>query len=113
MAAAYAGGLVIPEGVPGERPYVIANFVASLDGVTSYTEPGYIGGGAISGFNEPDHFVMGLLRARGDAVIFRSRTLHQDPGHLRLAPFVYPALTHAHPALPPPLRPQDTLPPNQ
>src|SRR5260370_9028146 len=101
MAAAYAGGLVIPEGVPGERPYVIANFVASLDGVTSYTELGHIGGGAISGFNEPDHFVMGLLRARVDAVIFGSGPPPLDAGHVPVAPFRYPPLTAPHAALPP------------
>ncbi len=112
MAAAYAGGLVIPEGVPGERPYVIANFVASLDGVTSYTELGHIGGGAISGFNEPDHFVMGLLRARVDAVIFGSGTLHLDAGHVRVAPFVYPALTDAYAALRRHCGRQDMLPLN-
>src|SRR6185437_10023044 len=40
------------------RPHVIANFVASLDGVVSYKLPGHSGGAAISG---------GLFRAGAGA----------------------------------------------
>lgn len=99
LAERYGGGLVVPEPAPGARPYVIANFVETLDGVISFTEPGHAGGGEISGFNEPDHMVMGLLRARADAVIFGTGTLHQDSGHVRTAPFVYPDLADDYAAL--------------
>lgn len=99
LAASYGGGLALPEHGPGGRPYVIANFVATVDGVISYMEPGRAGGGDISGFSEPDHLVMGLLRARADAVIFGTGSLHQDAGHVRTAPFVYPALAADYRAL--------------
>jgi riboflavin biosynthesis pyrimidine reductase len=88
----YDGGLLIPDVGPGGRPYVVANFVATLDGVTSFTGPGQAGGGSVSGFNEADHMVMGLLRAYADAVIFGTGTLHEDSGHVRTAAFVYPPL---------------------
>jgi riboflavin biosynthesis pyrimidine reductase len=99
LAERYGGGLVVPERGPGGRPYVIANFVETVDGVTSFAVPGHFGGGDISGFNEPDRVVMGLLRARADAVIFGSGTLHEDSGHVRTAPFVYPDLADAYAAL--------------
>ena len=51
------------------RPYIIGNFVTTLDGVVSLSIPGHEGGGDISGFNQHDHLVMGLLRAIADAVI--------------------------------------------
>ena len=86
LAKHYDGGLVLPEPAPGARPYVFSNFVETVDGVISFLEPGHAGGGDISGFNEADRFVMGLLRARADAVIFGSGTLHQDTGHVRTAP---------------------------
>ena len=99
LAERYGGGLVVPEVGPGGRPYVVANFVETVDGVTSFAEPGHAGGGDVSGFSEPDRMVMGLLRARADAVIFGSGTLHQDSGHVRTAPYIYPDLTDAYAAL--------------
>ena len=57
----------------GERPYVVGNFVTTLDGVVSLNVPGQSGGGPISGFNQHDRMVMGLLRAAADAVIARRR----------------------------------------
>ncbi len=59
---------------PG-RPYVIGNFVSTLDGVVTLNAPGQSGGGPISGFNPHDHLVMGLLRAVADAVIVGAGTL--------------------------------------
>ncbi len=122
LAAAYDGGLLIPDGpVPtdtDERPYVIANFVESLDGVVSYAAPGQlaqtaqVGGGAISGESEPDHMVMGLLRARADAVIFGSGSLRADAGHVRVAAFVYPPFAEAYAALGQRLGRADPLPLN-
>lgn len=99
LAQRYGGGLAVPEAGPRGRPYVLANFVETVDGVISFSEPGHAGGGEISGFNEPDRMVMGLLRARADAVIFGSGTLHQDSGHVRVAPFIYPDLSGAYAAL--------------
>lgn len=84
----YGGDLSFPE--PPHRPYVVANFVSTLDGVVSYGVAGKSGGGHVSGFNRQDAFIMGLLRAYADAVMVGAGTLHGDPGHLRTAPFIFP-----------------------
>jgi riboflavin biosynthesis pyrimidine reductase len=73
-----------------DRPYVIGNFVSTLDGVVSFEIPGKSGGGDISGLNEADRFIMGLLRAGADAAIVGSHTLREAPGHLWLAEYIYP-----------------------
>ena len=96
LASYYAGGLLIPEGHQDERPYVFANFVETLDGVVSFNAPGQVGGGPISGDKEPDKMVMGLLRARADAIIFGSSSLATDANHLRTASFIYPPLTQEY-----------------
>jgi len=57
------------------RPYVIANFVSTLDGVVSYEIKGKSGGSTISGSNPADRFIMGLLRASADAVLVGAGTL--------------------------------------
>jgi hypothetical protein len=73
------------------RPYVISNFVSTIDGMVSFEIPGESGGGDISGFNEAERFIMGLLRASVDAVIVGASTLREvAPGHLWLAAYVYP-----------------------
>ena len=85
----YGGDLRFP--AHDDRPYVVGNFVSTLDGVVSFEIPGKSGGGDISGFNEADRFVMGLLRASTDAVIVGARTLREvTPGHLWLPESVYP-----------------------
>jgi riboflavin biosynthesis pyrimidine reductase len=74
-----------------DRPYVIGNFVSTLDGVVSFEIPGTSGGGDISGLNEADRFIMGLLRASADAAMVGSHTLREvAPGHLWLAEHIYP-----------------------
>lgn len=72
----YDGDLYWPAAGPNELPYVIANFVASLDGVVSYKLPQRSGGAAISGSDPIDRFIMGLLRASADAVMVGAGTLH-------------------------------------
>lgn len=99
LAEVYGGGLLVPEGHPDGRPYVLVNFVETLDGVISYELPGQSGGGPISGESEGDHAVMGILRAVADAVIFGSGSLHEDSGHVRTPAFVYPPLANAYAAL--------------
>ena len=85
----YGGDLRFP--ALDDRPYVIGNFVSTIDGVVSFELPGKSGGGDISGFNEADRFIMGLLRASVDAVIVGSGTLREvPPAHLWLAAHVYP-----------------------
>ena len=43
---------------PSERPFVIANFVSTLDGVVSYEIKGQAGGSTISGSDRADCFIM-------------------------------------------------------
>jgi riboflavin biosynthesis pyrimidine reductase len=90
LRSAYGGDLAFPP--PGSLgPYVVGNFVSTVDGVVSYQVAGKSGGGVISGFDEPDRFIMGLLRASADAVMVGSGTLHQTtPDHLFVAGSVYP-----------------------
>src|SRR5215471_6916619 len=86
----YDGDLHFPMG-PAQRPYVIANFVSTLDGVISYQIEGQSGGGTISGSDTADRFIMGLLRASADAVMVGSRTVHEvSPKHLWIPQFIYP-----------------------
>jgi riboflavin biosynthesis pyrimidine reductase len=59
--------------------------------VVSFDVPGKSGGGDISGFNETDRFIMGLLRASADAVMAGARTLREvAPGYLWLPEHAYP-----------------------
>jgi riboflavin biosynthesis pyrimidine reductase len=75
LRARYDGNLSFPP-APEARPYFIANFVSTLDGVVSFNLPGQSDGAQISGSNEEDRFIMGLLRASADAVMVGSGTLH-------------------------------------
>lgn len=77
-------------------PYVVGNFVTTLDGVVALNEPGHMSGGDISGFNHHDRMVMGLLRAIADAVIVGAGTLRSAPRHRWTAQHIYPALSAAY-----------------
>ena len=70
----YGGDLCFPP-APASRPYVVANFVSTLDGVVSFNIPGQSGGVQISGSNDADRFIMGLLRASADAVLVGAGTV--------------------------------------
>jgi riboflavin biosynthesis pyrimidine reductase len=84
---------------PG-RPYVIGNFVTTLDGVASLAMPGYEGGGPISGHDPHDRMVMGLLRAVADAVVVGAGTQRSvDPRHLWTAEYIDPELADSYRAL--------------
>jgi riboflavin biosynthesis pyrimidine reductase len=72
LRALYDGGLAIPAGAAPDRPYIIANFVQTLDGVISFEIAGHDTGGDISGQSEIDHAVMGIVRAEADAVLWGS-----------------------------------------
>jgi riboflavin biosynthesis pyrimidine reductase len=91
LRARYDGNLVFPL-AEEDRPYFIANFVSTLDGVVSFGLPGQSGGAEISGSNEEDHFIMGQLRASADAVMVGAGTLQADgPQGSWLPESVYPA----------------------
>jgi riboflavin biosynthesis pyrimidine reductase len=72
------------------RPYVISNFVTTLDGVVSLNEKGHASGGDISGFSAEDRIVMGLLRAVVDVVVVGSGTLEVDRRHIWTAERIFP-----------------------
>ncbi len=86
LAGLYNGDLAFPT---SGAPYVIANFVQTIDGVVSFGLTGRPGG--ISGGSLEDRFVMGLLRCLADAVLVGAGTFRADRGHVRTAQFVYPA----------------------
>ena len=91
LRARYDGNLSFPP-APVERPYLIANFVSTLDGVVSFNLPGQSEGSQISDSNEEDRFIMGLLRASADAVLVGSGTLQAvGPSGSWLPESVYPA----------------------
>ncbi len=80
-----------------DSPHVIANFVASLDGIVSLGIPGKAGGGEISGFNRHDRMVMGLLRAIADIVVIGAGTLRAaSVDHLWTADYIFPPLAEAY-----------------
>ena len=78
------------------RPYVISNFVTTLDGVVALNDPAHPSGGDISGSNTHDRMVMGLLRAVADAVIVGAGTLRAVPKHRWTAEYIYPPLSSAY-----------------
>ena len=86
----YDGDLHFPESF-AERPFVIANFVSTLDGVVSYEIKGQAGGSTISGSDPADGFIMGLLRASADATIVGAGTVHDvSPESLWIPEYTYP-----------------------
>lgn len=89
----------LPAAASAGRPWVISNFVSTLDGVVALAEPGYAGGGAISGYDKHDRAVMGLLRAISDAVVVGAGTLRSVPRSLWTAEHIYPPLAPAYAAL--------------
>ena len=85
----YDGDLWFAGGA-ADRPYTIGNFVSTLDGIVTFAIPGQAGGGEISGSDEADRFVMGLLRASADAVMVGAGTLHATARrHVWVAGSVY------------------------
>ena len=86
----YDGDLRFRES-PAERPFVIANFVSTLDGVVSYEIKGHAGGSTVSDSDTGDGFIMGLLRASADAVIVGSGTVNDaSPEALWTPEYTYP-----------------------
>ena len=92
LASLY-GRLQFP--IQPHRPYVIGNFVTSVDGVVALNDSDQSGGGEISGFNQQDRMVMGLLRAVADAVIVGAGTFRSARQHLWTAGHIYPPLDNS------------------
>src|SRR3954452_13068715 len=76
--ARYGPTLAVP--LRPDRPTVIVNFVESLDGVVTL-DPEHGSGAEVSGFSEPDRFVMGLLRSLADVVVVGAGTVRSAAGH--------------------------------
>src|SRR5215469_4914631 len=92
----YDGNLHFPT-PSAARPFVIANFVSTLDGVVSYEMKGQAGGATVSGSDTADRFIMGLLRASADAIIVGARTLHSvSPESLWIPEYTYPDAKHLY-----------------
>lgn len=85
----YGGRLTIP--LRSDRPTVMANFVSTIDGIVALGTGELSGGGLISGFHEPDRFVMGLLRALADVVVIGAATLRGSDAHRWTPGHVHPA----------------------
>jgi riboflavin biosynthesis pyrimidine reductase len=80
------------------KQVVYSNFVSSVDGVVTLgSKPS--AGSVISGKDQADRFLMGLLRACADAVVLGAGTLRATPGHLWTPAHVYPALSTEFTAL--------------
>ncbi|AKV03571.1 5-amino-6-(5-phosphoribosylamino)uracil reductase [Labilithrix luteola] len=84
LAEAYGGGLGFAE------PCVVANFVASVDGVVALpgeSESGHI----VSGGSDADRFVMGMLRTCADVVMVGAGTFRKAGDDRFDAASIYPA----------------------
>lgn len=73
-------------------PSLYANFVSSIDGVVAVDGGKAPSGGIISGRNEADRFVMGLLRAFADAILVGAGTVRAEGGKALWTPdYIFPA----------------------
>jgi riboflavin biosynthesis pyrimidine reductase len=85
LSETYGGNLAIRDGS------VYANFVSSIDGIAALEGGRAASGGIISGRNEADRFVMGLLRAFADAVVVGAGTVRAEGSRAMWTPgFVFP-----------------------
>jgi len=84
------GRFRLPEA--GSGPHIFSNFVTTLDGVVSLRMPGHANGRDISGYNDQDRLVMGLLRAVADVVVVGAGTLAADRQHVWMPETICPAL---------------------
>lgn len=71
-------------------PYTYVNFVTSRDGRISFREPGKSSGGPISRHYRHDLWMMGLLRARADAIVIGASALHTAPRHIWTPAAIFP-----------------------
>lgn len=62
-------------------PYVVANFVSTIDGVVSLGLHDGSDSSSISGHSPGDRYVMAMLRAAASVIVVGARTLSDSPGH--------------------------------
>lgn len=84
----YGGDWVLPH--PSAGLYRFSMFVMSHDGKVSFAVRGREGGGDVSDFNPHDQWLMGLLRARADAVLVGANTLRLESEHVWTPDFIFP-----------------------
>ena len=75
----------------GSGPHIYSNFVTTLDGVVSLRVRGHANGRDISGCNEQDRLVMGILRAVADVVMVGAGALAADRQHVWTSEAICPA----------------------
>jgi riboflavin biosynthesis pyrimidine reductase len=63
------------------RPYVVVNFVASIDGVASLGITDGTDSTKVGASSRPDRYLMALLRASADVVVIGAGNLRATPGH--------------------------------
>lgn len=73
-----------------DRPHVFVNLATSRDGRISFSVPGHAGGGDVTDFNPHDRWLMGLLRARADAVMIGDNTLRLEEDWRGSAECIFP-----------------------
>lgn len=86
--AIYPGDWRLP--TPKGRPYVFSNFGQSRDGRISFNEPGQLDASFVTKADAHDRWLMGLLRARADAVIVGDNTVNLESGHAWTPDFICP-----------------------
>jgi riboflavin biosynthesis pyrimidine reductase len=64
--------------------------VISHDGRVSFNLPDALGAGSVSLGNRHDQWLMGLLRARADAVLVGDNTLRLEPEHVWTSAWIFP-----------------------
>ena len=84
----YAGDWQIP--ATNGRPYIFTNFAQSRDGRISFAEPGIATGGDVTSFNAHDRWLMGMLRARADAILMGDVTVTMEPEYVFCAESISP-----------------------
>lgn len=76
-------------GLRDDRPTVIANLAATLDGTVALDRRGQTAPGEVSGYAEPDRFFIGLLRSLADVVLIGASTLRATRDHVWTPAGVY------------------------
>jgi hypothetical protein len=89
----------LPE--PTDRPFTYVNFVMSHDGRVSFNEPGRGGSGDVSRRDNHDRWLMGLLRARADAVLIAGSSIEAAGNHVWTPAAAFPDDSAAYAALRP------------
>jgi riboflavin biosynthesis pyrimidine reductase len=74
----YGGALEFPA---APRPYVVVNFVASIDGIASLGVTDGTDSSKLSGRSPADRYLMALLRAAADVLVIGAGNLRATPGH--------------------------------